>query len=111
MISHTRFDAFVFVLCGPLAARWRDSNRKSAPWWEPWTLKLRRTNLSGCNTLILCFYWLLVVLEHKALFSFLFLHDSPVRNQQGSCFCFCCLSGISSITYSSLVFCESTLKL
>lgn len=33
MINHTRVDAFDFLLCGQLTARWRNSNRKSAFWW------------------------------------------------------------------------------
>lgn len=64
MINHTRFDAFVFLLCDQLTARWRNSSSKSALCGDTWILKLKpHINSSGCsvcNTLILYyfFYWM-----------------------------------------------------
>lgn len=83
--------------------------------WETWILKLKpHTNSSGCSVWnnYSFFLFLLVVLEHNACFSFLFFLYYPlVSNQQGNCYWFCRVSWISSITFSSLFFCESTLKL
>lgn len=65
MINHTRVDAFDFLLCGQLTARWRNSNRKSAFWWETWMLTLKppfytnSSSFSGWNTcIIFTGYWL-----------------------------------------------------
>lgn len=92
MINHTRCDALVFLLCGQLTTRWRDSNTKLKICTLVGNLNTKDQTPNRCfitqsQVVVNCIFFLfmlLVALDHKACFflSFFLCYSDRISGQQ-----------------------------